>query len=373
MEGPRLFGDGRKDLARRGEASLTAGAFEDKVKRRVYVVILLAALAGSLLGLAINEFTGLASPFIRGLLIVAATFEAVVLFLLHTGRMRFSVIEEALYLIPAALLLGVLAYALYIPASPEQADSALRGFYLWIPAVYIVVFMAHEGTGAFARSVAVYLAVVAVSLPAVAGSVTNLDSLSLDQLYISGAVVISFLYFIARLRDRLREAEVATERMKLLAETDELTGLCNRRRAVGILDDEMERSRRHGHPLSVIVFDIDDFKNVNDDFGHDVGDAVLASLSRLAKRTLRQTDELARWGGEEFLVISPETPQTAARNLADRLREAIEEKEFRFGGGVSASFGVSELRKEDSGTTLVKRADTALYKAKTRGKNRVEV
>jgi diguanylate cyclase (GGDEF)-like protein len=235
-----------------------------------------------------------------------------------------------------------------------------------------VVFMAHEGAGAFVRSFAVYCLVIAVSLPVAFGSVATLDSLSLDQLYISGAVVISFLYFISRLRDRLREAEVSAERMKCLAETDDLTGLHNRRRAARLLEEEMERSRRHGRPLSVIVFDIDDFKRVNDDFGHDAGDAVLASLARLSERVLRQSDELARWGGEEFLVIAPETERFSAHGLADRLREAIEGKEFGFGGRVSASFGVSELRLRDSATTLVKRADTALYRAKTRGKNRVE-
>jgi diguanylate cyclase (GGDEF)-like protein len=291
---------------------------------------------------------------------------------MHRGRLRLSVIEEALYIIPASLLVGVLVYALYIPASPEQADSALRGFYLWIPAVYIVVFMAHEGAGAFVRSFIVYLVVMAVSLPAAFGSVATMNSLSLDQLYISGAVVISFLYFISRLRDRLREAEVAAERMKRLAETDDLTGLHNRRRATRLLESEMERSRRHMHPLSVIVFDIDDFKRVNDDFGHDAGDAVLADLSRLSEKTLRDGDEMARWGGEEFLVIAPETDRGSAQKLADRLRESIEEKKFGFGGGISASFGVSELRKHDSATTLVKRADTALYRAKTGGKNRVE-
>lgn len=360
---------GKNSHSRKGDPA----APEEALKRRVYVVILAAALAGSVLGLFIGEFTGLASPYTRNILLVAAVFEAAALFLLWSGRMPLRLVEEALYLIPATLLVGVLVYALYVPATPEQAGSALRGFYLWIPAAYVVVFIAHEGAGAFVRSAAVYLVVVAVSLPAAAGSVATLDALSLDQLYISGAVVISFLYFISRLRDRLRDAEVAAERMKRLAETDDLTGLHNRRHAAAILEDEMERSRRHGHPLSVIVFDIDDFKRVNDDFGHDAGDAVLAGLAGVASRMARRGDGLARWGGEEFLVIAPETPQTAAHRLAERLRKAIEGEEFHIGDGVSASFGVSELRNGDSGTTLIKRADTALYKAKTRGKNRVEV
>lgn len=351
---------------------MKVGASEETLKRRVYVVILLAALAGSLLGLALGEVSGLATPFIQGLLATAAAFEAFVAWLIYSGRLRLAVIEEALYLIPASLLVGVLIYALYVPASTEQSASALRGFYLWIPAVYVVVFIAHEGAGAFARSCLVYLVVMAVSLPAAFGSVGTMDSLSLDQLYISGAVVISFLYFIARLRDRLREAEVAAERMKRLAETDDLTGLHNRRRAMRLLEREMERSRRHEHSLSVIVFDVDDFKRVNDDFGHDAGDAVLVSLSRLSESVLRRGDELARWGGEEFLVIAPDTDEEAARKLADRLRETIEGKDFDSGGKISASFGVSEFRLRDSATTLVKRADTALYRAKTRGKNRVE-
>lgn len=345
---------------------------EDLLKRQVYVAILLAALAGSILGLTVNELTGLASPFIRTLLLVAAVFEAVVAWVVYREKLRLAVIEEALYVIPAVLLVCVLAYALYVPASPEQAASALRGFYLWIPAVYIIVFMAHDGSGAFIRSFIVYVLVIVVSLPAAVESPGSLDYLSLDQLYISGVVVISFLFFVTRLKDRLRESEVAAERLKRLAETDELTGLYNRRRVSRLLEEEMERSLRYELPLSVIVFDIDDFKRVNDDFGHDVGDAVLAGLAKLAKDTVRQSDELARWGGEEFLVVAPETSRSGSRKLADRLREAIEEYEFEAGERVSASFGVSKLRPRDSATTLVKRADVALYRAKTRGKNRVE-
>ncbi|MGH3089223.1 MAG: diguanylate cyclase [Rubrobacteraceae bacterium] len=352
--------------------ALGAGGSAESLKRRVYVVILLAALAGSVLGLVLNELTGLASPFIRNLLVVAAVFEVVTAWMVHREKLRLAVIEEALYVIPAALLLGVLVYALYLPASPEQAGSALRGFYLWIPAVYIVVFLAHEGSGAFARSCAVYFLVMAVSLPSAAGSVGRLDSLSLDQLYISGAVVISFLYFVARLKDRLRESEVAAERLKQLAETDDLTGLHNRRRSSRLLEEEMERSRRYGLPLSVIVFDIDDFKRINDEFGHDTGDEVLAEVAHLARKALRESDELGRWGGEEFIIVAPETRHASAHRLAERLREAMEEYEFGVNEGVSASFGVSELRSGDSATTLVKRADAALYRAKTRGKNRVE-
>jgi diguanylate cyclase (GGDEF)-like protein len=349
------------------------------LKRRIYVVIVFVALFGSVLGLVLNELTGIASPFVRNLLVASSVFLTLMAALIRTGKLGLGAVEELLYLVPAGLLLCVLFYALYLPASPAQAGSALRGFYLWIPAVYVVVFVAHDRAGAFLRSLALYLIVVGVSLPSAlstlgsAGPLEGFNALSLDQLYISGLVIIVFLFFVTRLRDRLRESEVAAERMKRLAQTDELTGVHNRRHIEYLLESEMDRSRRYDLRLAMVIFDIDDFKALNDAHGHHRGDAVLVEVARLVGDHLRRSDELGRWGGEEFLVVAPETSVGAARELADRLRAVLDDHDFGTASRVSASFGIATLHPADSGTTLVKRADAALYRAKVSGKNRVEL
>ena len=132
----------------------------------------------------------------------------------------------------------------------------------------------------------------------------------------------------------------------------------------------MERSHRYGDPLSLILLDIDDFKQVNDVLGHDAGDTVLVKFAGFLKQFRRSSDELGRWGGEEFVFVVPETGLQGTVQLAERLRTAAEERRFEPAGKLSASFGVAVFHEGDSLASLVKRADVNFYKAKTKGKNR---
>jgi len=161
-----------------------------------------------------------------------------------------------------------------------------------------------------------------------------------------------------------------------LATTDGLTGLVNRRHFMERGNAELERSRRTGHEVSCLMFDVDHFKKVNDTYGHDAGDAVLKSLAVVAHKTLRSIDILGRLGGEEFAAILPETGLEAALQAAERLRQAAAGMELCHGGvpiAVTVSLGVATLRSEgdDSLDSLLKRADTGMYKAKQSGRNRV--
>ena len=138
---------------------------------------------------------------------------------------------------------------------------------------------------------------------------------------------------------------------------------------------ELERSRRTGHEVSCLMFDVDHFKKVNDTYGHDAGDAVLKSLAVVAHKTLRSIDILGRLGGEEFAAILPETGLEAALQAAERLRQAAAGMELCHGGvpiAVTVSLGVATLRSEggDSLDSLLKRADTGMNKAKQSGRNR---
>lgn len=155
---------------------------------------------------------------------------------------------------------------------------------------------------------------------------------------------------------------------------DFLTETFNRRHFVSALEFEVVRSRRYKHELSLIMIDADNFKNVNDRYGHVVGDSVLKWLCSLFKSTLRQTDVLGRIGGEEFAVMLPETGPDGATKLAERIRYSVESTVFTSKSvslNLTLSLGVSSLNDADENGSLFKRSDDALIEAKTSGKNRV--
>ncbi|MEO5364124.1 MAG: diguanylate cyclase [Magnetococcus sp. DMHC-8] len=160
--------------------------------------------------------------------------------------------------------------------------------------------------------------------------------------------------------------------LEFKAFTDALTGTCNRARLQTLLYAEMQRSLRHGQSLSVLLFDIDHFKRVNDTFGHQAGDRVLIELSTLVSGNLRASDVLARWGGEEFMIVTPDIDLEAALLLAEKLRCLIAAHAFPGVGQVTSSFGVAQFVAQDTIVTLTERADQALYQAKRLGRNRVE-
>lgn len=159
--------------------------------------------------------------------------------------------------------------------------------------------------------------------------------------------------------------------LKQLATTDMLTGLVNRSKFDTLLKSEVSRQHRYARPLSVIMLDIDFFKNINDSYGHDVGDQVLIELAHLLKRNLRKADCCARWGGEEFMLLAPETSLEQAVRLAEKVRGAIKHTKFPVPGGVTASFGVVEVHSQESIKSVMKRVDNALYLAKEEGRDQV--
>ena len=170
----------------------------------------------------------------------------------------------------------------------------------------------------------------------------------------------------------ITQRKQAEEEIYLLATTDSLTGIANRRQFAAIMAREVDRAKRYGTPMSVVMYDIDYFKRVNDSFGHDVGDAVLQALTSLVKENIRAHDVPARWGGEEFLVLMPQANLEAARDAAEKLRLQIAAHHFDKCGQLTVSFGVAELEPPDDLNSLLKRVDDALYRAKAQGRNRVE-
>lgn len=171
------------------------------------------------------------------------------------------------------------------------------------------------------------------------------------------------------------ELQRALAREELLARTDPLTGIANRRHFYALAEHELAVAERYGHPLSVILFDLDDFKSINDRFGHQVGDDVLRTLAESVGASLRAADLLARHGGEEFAVVLPHTELDQAAVVAEHIREAIRGAHFASVDGrveVSVSAGVAQARPAGDGVdALVARADRALYRAKAEGRDRV--
>jgi len=154
--------------------------------------------------------------------------------------------------------------------------------------------------------------------------------------------------------------------------TDPLTGAMNRAAMNQSLTREIELAKRQGTPLSIILLDADHFKQINDTHGHSHGDEVLKTLARIAKETIRQSDVLYRYGGEEFLVLLGQTDTSGATHLADRIREHIEALDTINGknSDVTISLGVTTLNSKDDYQSLFDRADKALYQAKSAGRNR---
>jgi len=165
------------------------------------------------------------------------------------------------------------------------------------------------------------------------------------------------------------ERKKLEERLKELSITDALTGIYNRRYFLEKLKEEINRSRRYGAEFSIIMFDLDHFKYINDTFGHSKGDEVLVGTSSAIKARLRSTDTFARWGGEEFVILLPSTPLKGAYTLAEELRQIVAQQEYHIWRPVTASFGVAPYIHGDSPDQLITRADAMLYKAKEAGRN----
>jgi two-component system cell cycle response regulator len=178
---------------------------------------------------------------------------------------------------------------------------------------------------------------------------------------------------VKRLQDELRQRN---EELDLISRTDSLTGLHNRRHIEEYLTKLVSLARRNAQPIAVLIIDIDHFKSVNDGHGHDAGDAVLREVTARLAGSLRLEDMVGRWGGEEFLVVLPNTSIQGAAELAERLRRVVAEEPCRLPDGgamrVTISLGCAASVMDDAGT-LVRAADAAMYQAKESGRNRVAV
>jgi len=188
------------------------------------------------------------------------------------------------------------------------------------------------------------------------------------------AVFLSLLiltYSVVKKLNYTNELEYEKEYLKVLSSTDYLTNLYNRKEIDKLLIKHENIFKRYNEIFSIILLDIDDFKEVNDTHGHLVGDDILIEFSNILTQHTRETDFVGRWGGEEFIVICPKTNKEEAVTLSEKLRNKIQKHSFKIIGNATASFGIASYKKEDSRITILARADEAMYISKIDGKNKV--
>lgn len=202
------------------------------------------------------------------------------------------------------------------------------------------------------------------------------DGIEIDiEVTISKIKVGNEIEMTAVIRD-ISERTKLIEQLQKAATHDSLTGIFNRRHGAGILSNEIQRCRRFKRELSVAMIDLDHFKQINDTYGHAYGDLVLNSVVATISTTLRDADTFCRWGGEEFLIVLPETTLNNAVLWAERARKSIESEAIKFSEeqavSITASFGLASLSSNDTtAENLIKRADDALYRVKSTGRNQV--
>jgi diguanylate cyclase len=197
----------------------------------------------------------------------------------------------------------------------------------------------------------------------------SLDTAILNTLHFFNLIsCMAILVFMSVLY--LWQIQGVEKQLRAMATTDPLTQLNNRRALLDVIQHEERRLHRGRQTLSFVMADIDHFKQINDNLGHEVGDQVLRKVSQALAAGVRDVDHLARWGGEEFLVVLPDTDEVEATQVAERLRQAVGSVSLK-DRAVSMTFGVSEVRGDESAEQAISRADAAMYEGKRTGRNRV--
>jgi diguanylate cyclase (GGDEF)-like protein len=254
--------------------------------------------------------------------------------------------------------IGVLLIAAALAAVPGAGDGAI--LYVW-PVLWTTFFFGPKGGAAIVALIGVAHAGVLIALPAAS---------SYPGRWLDVMASCSVLVFVTALLTR-RNRELL-EQLAAEARTDALTGLLNRRGFDERAEIELTRSRRDGSSVAVVIFDIDYFKRINDEWGHDTGDAVLARTSGILASQVRDIDVVARLGGEEFAVLMPASDGEGAAAVADRVRSAVAGAESRGLPAVRMSAGLAAAQAPETLQALLQAADVALYRAKRAGRDRTE-
>jgi diguanylate cyclase (GGDEF)-like protein len=248
-------------------------------------------------------------------------------------------------------------------------------FLIWLPFFFILGFVLLDAKDALIASLVSFTIMLGIGvyyLVQFSRMGTTMGNFSLFfQVYIASALYIFMAYLFSRLRAHYYAAHTIAETMSKLARTDPLTEIYNRRSLDEAIREGLKQFEIHGNPFSVILFDLDHFKEVNDLRGHAEGDIILKQVAQLILENIRKRDLFGRWGGDEFLYVAFDTDAAGAVEIAERLRILL--ADAKISDRITASFGVAVSQRNDHPESLVSHADKALYQAKAKGKNRIEV
>ncbi len=260
----------------------------------------------------------------------------------------------------------------YLTATGGESNTGPLWFYVFPPLIF---YLAGLQVGIILMTSCFILVAIIFRFPDLPFVTTRYAPDFQLRFLASFCFVTTFSYLLDHSRRRARKELVDLAlQYETASKTDELSGLYNRREMMHRLEAELQRYQRYCHHFSIILMDIDHFKSINDNYGHDAGDEILKRFSKLIKSYSRQMDVVARWGGEEFLIMLPETTLVQALALAERVRSSIEQEAFYFQNtqiDVRMSAGVCSISQTENLVGLLRQADMNLYEAKSKGRNRI--
>jgi diguanylate cyclase (GGDEF)-like protein len=250
--------------------------------------------------------------------------------------------------------------------------AEINEFAIFLPELYLIVIWTFSISGlrlvyaAFSASIIFILGAGAGFLLSFSSDVFLLHLLWLFSAFSFG-VLNAYLIEKSHILTFLKKRQ-----LERIATTDGLTGLNNRLKIEKLINEEVDRAIRYKRRFSLVLLDLDHFKNVNDQFGHHVGDAVLKEFSTVLLSAVRKVDDVARWGGEEFVILLPETSVDEAHNVSEHVRSKVENHLFAIIKNLTVSIGISEYISGDNLQSIIHRADKALYEAKANGRNQIK-
>lgn len=314
---------------------------------------------------ALSKF-GLGKYVAMGLIVQLGLFTLLLYFWPHL--LRF--IEYVFYLSFATSFfiltqISINTFYLHGGLEPSELSDVLNSLSMWMIVFMLGAYLTTDN--GFVRVLIYYIYIVMITMAA--GNLWTLSSV--------GDLEFTFIFRWVNPLASISIATLLIQRMGVLqqsyASTDALTGLLNRRALYQVMSIEMERFVRYRKPFSVINFDVDHFKDINDAHGHLAGDEVLREIAQLVRNTIRQVDYAGRWGGEEFLIILPDTDLSAAGMLAERLCNVFRQSCYGKVSNVTASFGVTAYQAGQNLEEMLHFADNAMYQAKQNGRDQVVV
>lgn len=353
--------------------------FKPQQLERAMLLVLLPLFALAAVALSLADMLGGTDTWFERyqLIPMAAVFMAVWGWCAWTRSDNVARIRIVTLVLGPGIVLERFLLGLWYTAQNGYAAQYLSSMSVWMILASCLFVLLNPGRGAFIAGFSYYAVAVAAFLVFLAVNEHPLrDETVLEFLvsYVIGApIFLALVAGFARLRLAYGSALHKADKFESMAMQDALTGLFNRR----VFSTSMRRARarqaRRRSPVSVAILDIDHFKTVNDTFGHNKGDEVLVKIANILTATMRRTDDVFRWGGEEFAILMEETDAESAGLVCERLRQLIEKEPMLPGRKVTASFGVAELNTGEDDSSFFSRADAALYDAKDLGRNQVVI